>query len=60
MADLFDYMDAPEYPDNGADPFGGEDALAQNLFFIPPGEAFADLIARQMIAETADQPVALP
>ena len=39
MADLFDYMDAPENPDNGADPFGGEDALAQNLFFIPPGEA---------------------
>lgn len=60
MADLFDYMDAPEYPDDGADPFGGEDALAQNLFFIPPGEAFADLIARQLIAETADQPVALP
>ncbi|MHC8491689.1 double-strand break repair protein AddB [Thalassospira sp. SM2505] len=60
MADLFDYMDAPEYPDDGVDPFGVQDALRQNLFFIPPGEAFADLIAKQLMAETADQPDALP
>ncbi len=57
MADLFDYMDAPEYDD---DPFAYYGALPENLYFIPPGEAFADLIAKQLMAETADQPDQLP
>mgnify|MGYP003640710373 FL=1 len=53
MADLFDYMDA-------SDAFAQDMANPENLFFIPPGEAFADLIAKQLMAETADQPDALP
>ena len=53
MADLFDYMDAP-------DAFAQDMANPENLFFIPPGEAFADLIAKQLMAETVDQPDALP
>ncbi|KZB66993.1 double-strand break repair protein AddB [Thalassospira lucentensis] len=52
MADLFDYMDA-------ADTFAAPAAQPENLFYIPPGAAFADLIAKQLIAETASQPVAL-
>lgn len=57
MADLFDYMDAPD-DDEAA--FAGEATLPSNLFFIPPGVAFADLIAKQLMAETADQPDTLP
>jgi ATP-dependent helicase/nuclease subunit B len=57
MADLFDYMDAPDY-DEAA--FAGEASPPSNLFFIPPGVAFADLIAKQLMAETADQPDRLP
>ncbi|PKR59110.1 double-strand break repair protein AddB [Thalassospira lohafexi] len=53
MADLFDYMDA-------SDAFAQDMANPENLFFIPPGEAFADLIAKQLMTETADQPDALP
>ena len=49
MADLFDYMDAP-------DAFAQDMANPENLFFIPPGEAFADLIAKQLMAETVDPP----
>jgi len=56
MADLFDYMDEP----SPFAPFPDEMANPENLFFIPPGEAFADLIAKQLMAETADQPDALP
>lgn len=57
MADLFDYMDAPEYDEAS---FAGTLTPPSNLFFIPPGVAFADLIAKQLIAETADQPDSLP
>jgi len=57
MADLFDYMDAPDY-DEAA--FVGEATPPSNLFFIPPGVAFADLIAKQLMVETADQPDTLP
>ncbi|QPO11601.1 double-strand break repair protein AddB [Thalassospira sp. A40-3] len=57
MADLFDYMDAPEYDEAS---FAGEATPPSNLFFIPPGVAFADLIAKQLMAETADQPDTLP
>ena len=53
MADLFDYMDA-------SDAFAQDMANPENLFFVPPGEAFADLIAKQLMAETTDQPDALP
>jgi len=53
MADLFDYMDA-------ADHFAAPAAQPENLFYIPPGAAFADLIAKQLMAETAAEPVALP
>lgn len=56
MADLFDYMDEP----SPFAPFPDEMANPENLFFIPPGVAFADLIAKQLMAETADQPDALP
>ena len=57
MADLFDYMDAPEYDEAS---FAGEATPPSNLFFIPPGVAFADLIAKQLMAETTDQPDTLP
>ena len=57
MADLFDYMDAPDYDEAS---FAGEATPPSNLFFIPPGVAFADLIAKQLMAETADQPDTLP
>lgn len=57
MADLFDYMDAPEYDEAS---FAGDATPPSNLFFIPPGVAFSDLIAKQLIAETADQPDTLP
>ncbi|AXO13262.1 double-strand break repair protein AddB [Thalassospira indica] len=57
MADLFDYMDVPAYDEAS---FAGEATPPSNLFFIPPGVAFADLIAKQLMAETADQPDTLP
>ncbi|MBO6802645.1 MAG: double-strand break repair protein AddB, partial [Thalassospira sp.] len=57
MADLFDYMDAPGYDEAS---FAGEATPPSNLFFIPPGVAFADLIAKQLMVETADQPDTLP
>lgn len=57
MADLFEYMDTP---DHAADAFAEPASNPENLFFIPPGEGFADLIARQLMAETAARPVTLP
>ncbi|MCC9621005.1 double-strand break repair protein AddB [Thalassospira sp. MA62] len=57
MADLFDYTD-DQY--RAADEFAPQAANPENLFFIPPGEGFADLIAKQLIAETADHPISLP
>ncbi|WP_252509743.1 double-strand break repair protein AddB [Thalassospira sp. TSL5-1] len=33
--------------------------MTENLFYIPPGAPFADMIARQLLRETADQPVIL-
>lgn len=57
MADLFDYMDAPDHDEAS---FAGQVSPPSNLFFIPPGVAFADLIAKQLMAETADQPDTLP
>ena len=57
MADLFDNLDVPDYDEAS---FAGQAAPQSNLFFIPPGVAFADLIAKQLITETADQPDHLP
>ncbi len=33
--------------------------MTDNLFYIPPGAPFADMIARQLLRETAEQPVIL-